>query len=683
MAFGGEVLAASRPQAPLLQARVYDSADRDVRFVSFLPTNRNDLVWKDDARQRAWKTRIALKMGLQAENIAVLPYSSSFRIVAREPELGFLLEKGMIGGETISTTLDSGTAVSRENQFEVVAALPSEVVAVWLRQPSAFRLRCDQGAGEDIWFVTCEELEARWTQMCANGRGADVRRELNLVLDSLDRESASLCKGGHGEREAWRAWLFEYKERTPATWPSIVFQNSYSGLDGRAGPVVVTCGKETSPEIPPDGTWTKTWENWKGPPESSVVWTFRAPDENLLDEDFGRQVIGTWSPKGGASNVLVKVDVQAKPRPYLVLGRDVIPGPDIWAALGPSGDENQDCELEVKVVYRDAPPVTYSGARGSPRRLLPNADGAAWNWKAELLPNTEIVEVAVSSRSYLSATSLHLDKQRYRCGETAHVRRGEKANLLPWPPISVRNESEFPVDYELSVSNDVEKTWTPIDRAEGVKPKVVADFNLFSSVTAMRNFPATNVTVRIAGSAPGANNAYINFELLRGGGAVNKKLKQEYTPIEWVSDDGRLGLIDGVWSFLMWDYTFQRDYPNPEAYLNGCRSKIFQDQNDPTFKKILDHCLRCQKKGCKDCTKLRAREKAQEAKIADAPANIVESWNKMAPVDQVPTARGRGTYMVALLLALCEEYYEDELGRDPLQAQGYENIAKRLSGEWP
>ena len=687
LALVGEVQAVPPPLTPLLKTSVDGGTNTTPKFVSFLPTNKNDLVWTDFSRRTAWSQRVAEKMGYGADNVILQPFSEPFHITAKELKLQCLLQVGMKGSETLSVDLDSVGKISTTHQFEVVSVSESEVAVVWNRvSQSPFRLRCEQGAGGDIWFVTSDELEARWTQKLKDGDGAGVRREVNLVLGSLDWESTSI---GRGDREGWREWLFEFKEKTPATWPSIVFKNAYTNAQGKTGPVEVTCGGETSPKIQPGGTWTNTWEKWDPKLKPPVSWTFRAPDDNLLDDDFGEQEIGNWSPKKDVPEVR---DVSAQPplRPFLVIGSDVISVPDIWAALAPSGDENQICDMQVKVVYGNGASSTFSGARNAIRRLLPYQDGGEWKWKVELLPNTEITEVIISSSTYFSESTFHLDEKRYKCGEAARVRRGGKLNLRPWPTITLRNDAPRniaprTVNYQLFLG---QAEGVPIAQAKAVAEE--AEFDL-SKVSAMKDMPATNVTLRIVGRAPGAIDGYIDIGVLRGGRAVDVGLSITNKPLEWVELEDRTNLIDGVWPQLMRDYPFD-NIRTTEAYLNMCKAQIF---TDPTFLKILRHYYECENPTCPQCGDFHAKVEQKAKSIGAQP--MEKSWNDMVPKD-LQNANGRGTEMVAVLLVLCDEFCESrdveefyikmkknqELTWEEKDRQKkYDNIKEHLCGKWP
>ena len=641
------------PSGFLVRAEIRD-ADPAVEFVSLLPTNRAALVWADSQRLPAWRRRVAEKLGLEPRNVGVQSADAWLEAEIVDQDLRELVSVGDIGVQEVQIRSDAGRTQTVRNEFEVMSVQGGTVRLRW-RLPAGgpFVLRCGQGAGQDIRLLSGADVEARWNRLLVAGGAEAVRAEFWAL-----KTSARVAGETDG---AWRDWLLERQRATPALWPALVFANRTTE------PVFVTCCGESSGRIDPGKAWTFRPEKDPG----RIVWSFHT--EGLRDEDFGEFPIPNWRPDGDLPELEIEVSREAKPDPFLVFGSDAIPYPAVWDALAPSGEDGRDTDLSLAVAYDDGTVDSFSGRRGAERPLRPYDFGGAgteWVWRADLRPRKRIRRVTIYSRSYLAEYDLFLENPEYGCGDQARVRKGSAAKLLPWPKLTVRNDSPFPADFAVyralpgdAGGEELVAEWKAVEsRKSGDIPLGRLD-----------GLSETNATLRVEISARKAWKNDRTVAVIRGEKTASAgvlAMKTEYKPLGWVGDEARLEFVD---DHATW---FQRDRNtrsiqnvlrqgeiDSRKFLAKCKSEIMEDgsytddKGEPRrpFETIRDHLSDCPvPKNCGDCTAFRGRFDRWKSRIEAVGGASASLWRES----------GVTTEDVAILLSLYEEYIEKyELSR--------------------
>ena len=641
------------PSGFLVRAEIRD-ADPAVEFVSLLPTNRADLVWADSQRLPAWRRRVAEKLGLEPRNVGVQSADAWLEAEIVDQDLRELVSVGDIGVQEVQIRSDAGRTQTVRNEFEVMSVQGGTVRLRW-RLPAGgpFVLRCGQGAGQDIRLLSGADVEARWNRLLVAGGAEAVRAEFWAL-----KTSARVAGETDG---AWRDWLLERQRATPALWPALVFANR------KTEPVFVTCCGESSGRIDPGKAWTFRPEKDPG----RIVWSFHT--DGLRDEDFGEFPIPNWRPDGDLPELEIEVSREAKPDPFLVFGSDAVPYPAVWGALAPSGEDGRDTDLSLAVAYDDGTVDSFSGRRGAERPLRPYDFGGAgteWVWRADLRPRKRIRRVTISSRSYLAESDLSLDNPEYGCGDQARVRKGSAAKLLPWPKLTVRNDSPFPADFAVyralpgdAGGEELVAEWKAVEsRKSGDIPLGRLD-----------GLSETNATLRVEISARKAWKNDRTVAVIRGEKTASAgvlAMKTEYKPLGWVGDEARLEFVDDHATWFQRDRNtrsiqnvLRQGEVDSRKFLAKCKSEIMEDgsytddKGEPRrpFETIRDHLSDCPvPKNCGDCTAFRGRFDRWKSRIEAVGGASASLWRES----------GVTTEDVAILLSLYEEYIEKyELSR--------------------
>ena len=405
------------------------------RFVSFVDGDGwCSEAWKTNRLAR-WKARVADRIGVfdgryaGPADVSVQDWRKPFlvqidpRFVTTAP----FLRDGDSGLEELE--LDGGESV-RTNRFSFrsLASSLTECDVAWTPPDTAgsFKLDSAQGAGDGIWLLSWNDLEARWKARLPE-EGDAVRGEIwNLMSDVR-------VKPGTPGAAAWKQHLDRFLDSTPSVWPGIRFENAY----GEAVRVKLLLGDtevEPARRLQAGDVWTAPVRDVPKPGRS-FNWMACPVDGGLCEKDYGVHPVGEWSRRR-RSPAIVPIDNGLKPLPHpvLVLDDRVFPKETL--------DGLSEETVRVFARYADADEGVQERLDANPlddrlaATVAPHRPIRSFRFELSVPGLPEEVELKPARTGH------------YCCGET--VALDGRVEWAPWPELVVRNP-----DDKLTVTNTI------------------------------------------------------------------------------------------------------------------------------------------------------------------------------------------------------------------------------------
>ena len=447
-------------------------------FVSLLPTNSVTCphIWMPE-RLSEWKKFLGVAVG--ARFVIAHPDDERFPVQASDPALSDLLGSGQHGVSVVS--LPNGDVWT--NHLVIVSSAGESGTNAWVKLEKAPKLPLGhlnpgRGAGTNIWFVTWNELEARWKTRDRDQRLRDIRAIVSANPSA-------------------KAFLDERRLNRPDLWPAIVFANETSTN------VTVSCGGLPETRLAPGERWTvELTSRPKADPDENGVyaipWSYLedGTTEDILKPLFGRPLL--WNPLA-TSRVVMRLT--PRPRRDRVLDlRDILP--QDWADALPAAAGQFSVAL---------------GHGGVTQPLPANAEDP---WLRDVPPdvNTDTDFVSISNSDFFldvwfvpgpftNRNDQSVLPLRHPLGRS---RAPAVLSFRPWPVLTLTNTMDrvvtnfvtFLVDeWESATSTNV------LDEGESaVIPAPAPDFAPF----------ATSAVARVDSSAPWADPAVFEKPIRRG-----------------------------------------------------------------------------------------------------------------------------------------------------------------------
>ncbi len=494
----------------------------DGKFVSFLPPRydkdaRMILVWAETNRLAAWRQCVAETVGIPVERVVPLEEGESFRIRVPSETLRALLEDGGKGVSIVGP---------RTNALVVADTADPDVPKVRPGDSSHGRLFPDRGAGNNLWFVTDDELAERWK---SHLRFPDERPRIRGEIQEL----VQFWKG-HADPEAPArvAWLRGWRKDHSEVWPCIRFVNS------TGNPITVDFGTKPRKTLSVGEPWTvepdSSWTN--GIP----FWTYHEDGlgSSLHEADFEPVPNIKWSIDGSED-----VEIKLGGRKW----RSGMPTFDLRSVLPKTFDPNRaglrGGDFEVTVMYSD-------------RKMLSEPDESG-SWKRKIDPRRTIESVRIATNAFFEGAVLTTDLEEYPHGATnVVVGRGDRGDLKsptlefrPWPSLVLTNALDRTLTNEVSVSG------TDVRDSPSVSPLGEGEVFPLDDLLARTFAPnATSLVVKIRTVAERSQPGVTNLTIVRGGADMLLSVRPErldhLTGVLWPEKDelvkvgSKVGSID-------------------------------------------------------------------------------------------------------------------------------------------
>ena len=490
-------------------------ARSDVRFVSFGPKDPQDWFWRDEPRTNAWRRRVAGKLGIPPESVRVQRADAPMPVlpdgtIAPADLFAKRIKRGDRALSVVNGRSDDGAPSVRTNAF-VVSRFEndgvSDVELAW-RPSGRFRLRTDQGAGEDIWMMSWDELRKQWDSEAPE----TVRKELwelNRFCETADRPRPGAAR--------WHDRFLDYWKNHPALWPGFVVRND------QPNPVLVRYRLRTADGSAP---WSQ---------DLPIPANGEKPVSPLADPHAGYLVEWMFRPEGGHCPLCCKVQDDWNVNGYHSALTVTIPGPrdvspykdppilEFDESFLPYKDLSESFERiveSVSVVYGDGTVATQSVQR------LSDEDGLPF---IRIVPDRSIREVVFPGSSSFDGQAHRPAREdgRYHCGERATL----KGTLRrpPWPtvtihpelsPDSIRHEATASsVHVTIRVSDELpSREFEPLERSWDLKVGSEKTISLETDLDGLAALPRKDgVRLTVSVSAPQFEVWTAGASIARGG----------------------------------------------------------------------------------------------------------------------------------------------------------------------
>lgn len=586
---------------PLVRIRVPGNG----AFFSLLPpTNAAPvpLVWTPE-RLAVWKTLVGNAVG--ARFVAVRPDNEPFPVQASNPTLADLLRPGLRGISAVP--LPNGDVWT--NRLVLVpsaggADLHARLVDTSATRPG--RLNPARGAGTNIWFVSWNDLKARW-------KSVDSRDQRLRDIDAIVSANP-----------AAREFLDARRRNRPDLWSAIVFIND------TATNVAVSCGDRTEKRLPPGERWTVEFKALpKSEPDEngvySIPWSYLedGTSEEILKPLRDRPLL--WNPFA-TSRVTMRLTPRSKRDRVLDL-RDILPPG--WAENRPDAAGLFSVSLE------------HGGA------VRPLPENAEDPWLRNLPPEVDPLSdfLAVSSNDFFRAAEFvpgpFSNRGDRACLPFLRPRHAASAPSLAfhsWPGLFLTNTTDRAVTNLVSFLADGTES-APVtnvldEGAAVVVPGPAPDFAPF----------ATTVVARVASSAAWAAPFTAELPLCRRAVAPTFAL----SPDAWIGwnprpsppwpDDKHCNDIPAT---LFGVFAAESRARNIGYEPDVSVEDVFQGACGETLGQIRSHLAECTLRECPRCGPFRHT------------------------LAEIGSADPRSPDPVDIVLALCPEYLRAKRKRDP------------------
>ncbi len=343
----------------------------------------------------------------------------------------------------------------------------------------------------NAWVLSRERLFERWRTEIAGGDASGVRAQMRALRDSGRYKAV----GG----EVWEREVAGFVEKTPALWPALKVVNA----TGRRVAVSVLGGRNGEYFAPGE---RKTIRVGKMPEGGKISWMARdAEPEELCERDFSsvREGEYPWDPLGAADAEVVLDGRlgERKDNPRVDLS-------SLLPAVSDSGSARPELR-SVRVFYADA----LSRPENAP--VLKSEYGSP---QIEIAPHRAVRRIVLDAPGFQTLQIGWRDDQPTNlingmCSADPVLALDGSSKMrpaaLPWPDITVKNDSGL----EIAIESDVLKQEEQRDVLKGMVKTISLDALWRDSV---KERVLTNSVKLFATSASGATLLSTNFVVVRG-----------------------------------------------------------------------------------------------------------------------------------------------------------------------